>query len=388
MSNITRIDYNGKEIILLATAHVSKQSAIEVRELIEKELPDSVCVELDNQRYNNIQNPQEWSQTDLIKIIKEKKTGLLLVNLILSAQQKKFASDLNTKAGAEFIEAINIAKENNIKLVFADRNINTTFTRIYRSLGFFEKVKLLTSILFSSFSNETTSEEEIEKMKSQDILEGFIDEMDEEFPTIKKILVDERDQYLCSKIQTAPGPKVVAVLGAAHTVGIKKIISIPQSIDGLDTLPTKKSTGKIIGWSISLFIIGMIVLSFFQSKDLGVSQITSWILWNGSFAALGSLLVLAHPLTILAAFVSAPITSLSPLVGVGFVTGIVEALVRKPKAKDIENLSTDINSLKGFFRNRITRILLVVLVSSLFSAVATFIGGTDIFSNLFKTITG
>ncbi|MFV0255182.1 MAG: TraB/GumN family protein [Erysipelotrichaceae bacterium] len=384
MSNIIRIDYLDKEIILVATAHVSKQSVIEVQEIIASEKPDTICVELDKERYDSIKNPKKWEDTDLIKIIKEQRTGLLLINLILAAQQRKAAEHLDSKPGAEFLEAIKIAEANNIKVVLADRNVNTTFTRIYRSLSFMEKIKVLTSIIFSTTQKEKTSEEDIKEMIQEASLEGFVEEIKEEFPNLKKVLVDERDQYLCAKIQNAPGKKIVAVLGAAHTIGIKELINTPQSIKGLDTLPPKKSTATIIGFIIPAIILLAIIISFTQSTSLGYTQIVSWILWNGSFAALGALLVLAHPITIITAFIAAPITSLIPIIGVGFITGIVEASLRKPTAKDAQNLPNDINTFTGFFKNRITKILIVVIVPSLFSAIATFISGTNIISNLFS----
>ncbi|KHE68439.1 TraB domain-containing protein, partial [Halobacillus sp. BBL2006] len=222
--NITRIQLGEKELILIGTAHVSKQSAEQVKQVIEDEQPDSVCVELDEQRYQSIKDGDRWKNTDIFEVIKQKKASLLLMNLAISSFQKRMAKQFGIQPGQEMIQGIESAEQTGAKLVLADRNIQTTFARIWGNIGFTGKSKLLLSIVYSIFSNESISEEELEKMKSQDMLDGMLKDLTENFPTLKKPLIDERDQYLAQKIKTAPGNKVVAVLGAAHVPGIKEAV--------------------------------------------------------------------------------------------------------------------------------------------------------------------
>lgn len=207
--NITRINLDDKEIILIGTAHVSKHSAEQVKEVIEREQPDAVCVELDEQRYQSIMNANKWKEMDLFKVIKEGKATLLLMNLAISSFQKRIAEQFDIQPGQEMIQGIESARETGAKLVLADRNIQVTFSRIWRNVGLWGKAKLLMQIIFSIFSNEEISEEELEKMKSQDMLDAILREFSENFPRLKKPLIDERDQYLAQKIKEADRKSVV-----------------------------------------------------------------------------------------------------------------------------------------------------------------------------------
>lgn len=376
--DITRIDLDGKEFILIGTAHVSKQSAELVKEVIASETPDSVCIELDEPRYQTIMEGNKWKETDIFKIIKEKKATLLLINLVISSFQKRIAKQFGIKAGQEMIQGAQSAKEIGANLVLADRNIQITFARIWQGVGFWGKVKLLMGILFSIFDDEDISEEDLEKMKSQDMLNSILHEFTVKFPKLKVPLIDERDQYLAQKIKDAPGHKVVAVLGAAHVPGIKEELKKEHDLERLSQLPAKSNTLKIIGWSIPLLIVAVIVYTFIANPSAGVQQTISWVLWTGSFAALGTALAFGHPLTILTSFVVAPITTLHPLIAAGWFAGIVQAYLRRPSVSDFENLSEDVFSLKGFWNNKVTRILLIVTLANLGGSIGTLIGGADV----------
>ncbi len=384
--NITRIQIGTKEYLLIGTAHVSKNSAELVKEVIETEQPDSVCIELDQGRYESITEGQKWQDMDIFKIIKEKKTTLMLINLALSSFQKRMADQFGIKPGQEMIQAIESAKDIDAKLVLADRNIQTTFARVWANIGFKGKMTLLSEIIYSIFSKETITEEELEQMKSKDTISSVLNEFTEHFPELKQPLIDERDQYLAEKIRRAPGKKIVAVLGAAHVPGITKEIHKRQNLNELTKVPPKSKWPKIIGWSIPLFIVAIIAYTFFMNPDAGLQQTWSWILWHGSLAALGATIALAHPLAILTAFVAAPITALNPLLAAGFFAGFVQAIVRKPNVKDFETLSNDITSVKGFWQNKVTRILLIIVLSNLGSSLGTFIGGADVLRLFFKNI--
>lgn len=387
MENIEKIKYQDKEIYLVKTAHVSKNSVEDVRKCVEEVKPDAICIELDEDRFNKMNDEDNYRNQDIVKIIKEKKVGFLLVNIILASFQRRIAKSLGSENGGEMLEGIKLANELKIPLILADRPIKTTFSRIWNNLGFNEKMRLLFSIISTIFDNEEISEEDIANLKQSDALESALNEVGKKFPIMKKILVDERDLYLATKIKEAPGKKVVAIIGAGHSQGIIKNIDKDVDLKQLEDLKKKKGIGSIIKWLIPLFIIFMIVYTLFTNSEVGKEQIKTWILWNGSLSAIGTLIALGHPLSILTAFIMAPITSLNPLLAAGWFAGLVEALVRKPKVKDFEDLAIDTTNLKGFWKNGVTRILLVVVFANVFSSIATFISGADIFAsfiNLFK----
>jgi len=384
--NITRLYLDGKEIILIGTAHVSKQSAELVKEVIETEKPDSVCVELDQQRYQSIKDGEKWKETDIFKIIKEKKATLLLMNLALSSFQKRMAKELGANAGQEMLQGIESAKEIGANLVLADRDIQITFSRIWHNVGFWGKCKLLAEVIFSIFNDEEITEEELEKLKSQDMLNSILQEFTESFPKLKVPLIDERDQYLAQKIKEAPGDKVVAVLGAAHVPGIKEQIHKDHDLKALCERPPKSIVPKIIGWSIPLLIIALVVYTFIANPEAGIQQTFSWILWTGTLAALGTALAFGHPLAILTAFLAAPLAALHPLIAAGWFAGLVQAYFNRPNVRDFENLSEDILSVKGFWNNRVTRILLTIVFANIGTSIGTFIGGADIARLFFQNL--
>ncbi|MBN2396175.1 MAG: TraB/GumN family protein [Candidatus Atribacteria bacterium] len=383
--DIHHIALDNKNIYLIGTAHVSKLSADTVKKFIEEEKPDSVCVELCSSRFQSITNPDKWKNMDIINIIKQKKALLLLVNMILSAFQKRLARQLGINPGQEMIQAIESAKENNIQLILADRDIQVTFTRIWRKLSFFGKFRLFFMLLLSIFNKEDISEEEIEKLKSEDILTAALQDLATSFPRLKNTLIDERDQYLAEKIRNAPGEKILAVVGAGHVPGIKQEIFQDHDLNLLNSIPKSAAWLKWLLWIIPIGIILIIFSTFRLSTVSGLNQIFYWFIWNGSLSALGTIIAAAHPLSILTAFVAAPITSLNPLLAAGWFAGIVEALIRKPKVQDFENLG-DITNLGDFFSNRVTKILLIVALSNLGSSLGTFIGGAKVVQIFFDTI--
>jgi len=385
-NNITRIDLDGREIILIGTAHVSKQSAEQVKEVIEQERPDSVCIELDEQRFQSIMESNKWKETDIFKLIKEKKATLLLMNLAISSFQNRLAKQFDIKPGQEMIQGIESAKEVGAELVLADRNIQITFSRIWGNIGFKGKSQLLMSVFYSIFSKETISEEELEKMKSKDTLNAVLTDFTESFPRLKMPLIDERDQYLAQKIKDAPGKKIVAVLGAAHVPGITKEIYNDHDLIALAQIPPKSKIPKIIGWAIPVLLLSIIAYTFIANPSAGFDQALSWILWTGSLSAIGAAVALGHPLAILAAFVSAPITTLHPLIAAGWVSGIVQAFFRRPSVGDFETLSDDVFTIKGFWTNKVTRVLLVIVLTNLGGTLGTFLGGADVIRVFFENL--
>lgn len=384
--NIVKTTYKDKEIYLVKTAHVSKNSIEDVKKCVEEVNPDCIAIELDEEQYNKLMNPDKWENTDIVSIIKEHKVGFLLVNIILSSFQRRMAINMDSTSGAEMLEGAQIAKDRNLELVLADRSIRTTFSRIWRKLGGREKAKLLATIISSLFDNEELNEEDIQNLKETDALEAALKDVAKEFPVMKTILVDERDKYLAQKIKSAKGHKIVAIVGAAHANGIINHLNEDINLNELEDTTKKKGIGFIISWAIPILIIGLIIATIIVNKDSGLEQIKIWILWNGGLSAIGVLLALGHPLAILTAFVAAPITSLNPLLAAGWFAGIVQAMISKPKVSDLQNLGEDTNTIKGFWKNKLTKVLLVVVFANVFSSIATIISGLEIFNNFINII--
>ena len=381
--NVTRITYQDKEILLIGTAHVSQDSVDLVRTVIEQERPDSVCIELDQDRYSSLKNPAAWEKTDVVDVIKTKKTGFLLASLALSSYQKRMAKQLNTKVGGEMIQGMESAEAIGAQLVLADRSIQTTFLRIWRKLNLWDKAKLLTSLFFSFDEDTELTEKDLQDLLGADMLESALNEVRKEFPRIGEILISERDQHLAAKIKEAPGKKIVAVLGGAHIPGVVKEIPLKQDVAAISAVPGKSLFSKIIGWAIPILIVGLIAYGFVLNWQTGITQLSSWILWNGTLAALFTILALGHPLSILTAFVVAPISSLNPLLACGWFAGLMQAAVKKPTVRDVMDVQKDIFSIKGFYRNRFLRTLLVVMLANIGSSIGTYIAGVDLIRNLF-----
>lgn len=372
--NRYQLTHGDKQITLIGTAHLSRESADLVARVIEEERPETVCIELCESRYQSLTRNQKWQNTDLLKVIKEKKAFLLLSNLMLAYFQKKIGKRLGIRPGEEMLRAIAAAEAIGAHIHLADRDISTTLSRTWRVMGLWRKIKLLVQLMTSAGQMDAIKEEDIEKIKNQDVLQSLLSGIGEAFPEIKRILIDERDQYLVHKIRTAPGVNIVAVVGAGHVPGIQNYWDMPVDMSMLEQIPPKGRLSRVLKWGIPGLIIGIFILGFFIAGTAGgTHMIRWWILANAALAGLGAAMALGHPLTVLSAVVASPITSLNPMIAAGWVSGLVEALLGKPKVGDFESLPEDISSLKGFWRNKITRILLVVVFTNLGSSLGTFV---------------
>jgi pheromone shutdown-related protein TraB len=372
--NIHQLTFEDKEINLVGTAHVSRESVDLVNQVIEDKKPDTVCVELCKSRYESLTQKKTWQEANVFKVIRDKKAFLLLSNLILAYFQKKIGHKLGTKPGEEMMRAIQTAEGVGANIHLADRDIRTTLARTWRLMGLWTKIKLLAQLVTSAGALESITEEQIEEMKKRDMLETLLSEIGEELPEVKHILIDERDQYLAHKIRTAPGKKIVAVVGAGHVPGIQHYWNLPIDIEPLEQIPPRSKLINIFKWVVPLMILTLFILGFFYAGTSTTTHMLKWwILANSILAGLGATLALAHPLTIFSAVVSAPLTSLNPMIAAGWVSGLVEASVGRPKVRDFERLPEDISSLKGFWKNKITRILLVVVFTNIGSSLGTFV---------------
>ncbi len=381
-NSVFELELKDKKITLVGTAHISKESISDVRETIESLNPDVICVEIDKSRYQTLKEGTSWKNLNVIKILREKKGFLLLANLVLSSFQKRMGLDLGVKPGDEMLEAIRVAEEKNIPFELCDREVQVTLRRAWMKSNFWAKNKLIAAMLSSTFTKEKLSEEEIEKLKESNALQNMMEELAEYLPSVKEVLIDERDQYLAANIYRAEGKNVVAVVGAGHINGIISYLKKldegeikPDSIESLDEIPPKGSISKVLPWVVPALIVGIIGYGFYRhGLNVSLEMMKRWVLINGTLSAIGAIVALAHPLTVILAFLAAPITSMNPTIGVGIVTGIIEALLRPPRVRDFESLNDDITSFKGFMKNRFTHIFVVFFLSSLGSAIGTFIG--------------
>lgn len=371
---VHELSVDGRRVVLVGTAHVSQDSVDLVESVIAAEQPDTVAVELCESRYQSITRKQQWQEMDIVKVIKEKKAFLLLSNLMLASFQKRLAAKLDIAPGAEMLQAIRSGEALGARIHLADRDIRVTLSRTWRSMGFWAKIKLLFHLILSAGDVDEISAEDIEKMKQQDMLASLLEEVGQALPVVRRILIDERDRYLCEKIRSAPGNTVVAVVGAGHVPGIKAAWRDPVDLAELETLPPKSRWGTVFKWGLPLMVLALIGAGFFYGgRQAGTDMIAWWIAANALLAGLGAVLALAHPYTILSSVVAAPLTSLNPMIAAGWVSGLVEAVTRKPKVIDFEQLPEDILSFRGFWRNKVTKILLVVVLTNLGSSFGTMV---------------
>lgn len=377
--NVTILNDDGRTIYIIGTAHVSKESVEEVKAVIAAVRPDTVCIELCDARYTALTDVDRWKKLDIFKVIKEGKFLFLLANLAISAYQRKLGAELGVQPGAELLAGAESAKEVGAQLELVDRDINVTLKRTWANVSFFKKIHLLGAILesvvTSSGEDGKQSAETIEQLKQKAHLSEMMQEFVKHLPEVHKPLIDERDQYLMSGIEKAPGKTIVAVVGAGHVSGMRTYFKQPVDRQALAELPKKKKWTGLLKWIIPAMIIAAFYVGYSKNEGNTLERMLyAWVLPNSVMAALLTMLALAKPLSVLTAFIASPITSLNPLLGAGMVVGLVEAWLRKPTVEDCEHINRDIQSVRGFYRNRFTRVLLVAVLSTLGSALGAWIG--------------
>lgn len=381
--SVTIVNHNGREFYLLGTAHVSAQSVEDVKMIIPAIQPDTICVELCEARLKSIRDRESWKKMDIFKILKEKKVPLLIAQLMMSSFYRKLGKELEVTPGAEMIQGVTEAEERNISLVLADRNIEITLRRIWGLLGFWQRMNFLSTVLVSLFSKaEDIDTEMVESLKNKDHLETALEEFADQFPGIRRPLIDERDIYLAEKIKSAPGQKVLAVVGAAHVPGIVRRFEESHNLDEITFIPKELPLVQVLSWVLPIAIIALIAYGFTKSEAIGTATVLIWVLTTGTCAALGAIAALAHPFTVLISFIVAPITTLHPALGAGFFAGIAQAWIKKPTVHDIEQVSEAMESFKSFRSNVFTRVLLVFLTVSVGASLGTFVAGFSIFKKV------
>ena len=337
--------------------------------------PDTVCIELDANRFEALTDESRWKKLDIFQIIKHRKVPFLLANLALSAYQSKLGEKLGVKPGAEMLAAIEAADEVGAHLELVDRDIQITLKRTWGNLSFWSKLKLLGALLSGFFDDEEITDETLEQLKEGELLGDMMQEFAEALPQVKEPLIDERDTYLMASTERAPGETIVAVVGAAHVPGMVEKLGRRADLEVLEVIPPPGKTIKIIKWVVPALVVAAFAFGYFKLQGQDLSQLLmAWVLPNAILAGLFSLLAGSRLLTALSAFVASPITSLNPTIQAGMVAGLVEAWLRRPTVEDCERVREDSQSLKGLYRNRFTRVLLVSIAASLGSALGAYIG--------------
>ena len=383
---VRRVRAGGKDIILVGTAHVSRESVDLVKRVIAAERPDVVCVELDEKRYEALTRKDRWQALDLKEIIRRKQLGTLAVNLTLAAYQRKLGAKLGVRPGEELLAAAETAAAMGVPVELCDREVRVTMRRAWRAASLWKKGELLVTLAASLFDDTEMSEEQLARLKKKDMLAEIMDELGESLPELKRVVIDERDTFLAEKIKSAKGEKIVAVIGAGHLAGVERALGEDRSamIDEINTIPPVSPAWKTLGWAVPALIIGSIVV-IARNKGAAVAgdNILYWILANGIPSALGAALALAHPLTVLSAFAAAPVTSLTPVIGAGYVTAFVQVMLQPPVVREFETVLDDIGTVRGWWGNRLLKVLLAFLLPGFGSMIGTWVGGAEIISNLF-----
>jgi pheromone shutdown-related protein TraB len=374
----------GRTLTLVGTAHVSKRSVEDVAAVIDAVVPDGVCVELDAARHRNLVDPESWQRLDIFKVLREGKAALLLSSLVMASFQRRIAKELGVEPGAEMLEAVKRAEARGVPVHVVDRDIQVTLRRTWSRLGFFSKTKMSWQLFGSLFAAAEIDEETVEKLKEED-LGGLLETLAESFPQVKETLIDERDVYLAEKIHRAPGEQLVAVVGAGHVPGILARLEqlaaggAARDLAELETSPPPSLVPQILQWAIPATIVALLAVGFLRGGlEDSATSIALWVGITGASAALGAAAAFGHPVSVLSAFAAAPFTSLHPLLASGWVAGLVQAWVKRPRVRDLESLPEDITTLRGFWRNPLCRILLVVALTNLAGSIGTFVAGSFI----------
>jgi pheromone shutdown-related protein TraB len=385
VADIETIASGDRTFVLVGTAHISRESVDLVREVIAGEQPDRVCVELDEKRLAALRQPDLFASLDLKHVIRTQQLAALFVNLILASYQKRLGGNIGVMPGAELLEAVRTAEAHCIPVSLCDRDVRVTLRRAWDSLPWWRRFYVLSALLVSLFERPEVDEESLREMRQSDVMSQLIEEMGRQFPSIKRVLIDERDAYLAEKVRAADGQRIVAVIGAGHRAGIAKKLLDGARVDlaALETVEPVSPAWKWAGWSVPASIVALIAyIGIAKGPEVAGESVAFWIAATGFPSFLGALAAFSHPLTAVTAFVAAPITTLTPLIGVGYVTAFLQAYLRPPLVREFHAVGEDIASLPKWWTNRLLRILLVFFFTSLGGTLGTFVGGAEIVSKL------
>ena len=384
-SDVHRVDVDGREIWLVGTAHVSQRSVDLVREVIERELPDAVCIELDAGRYEALSQGKKFEEQDLREILRQKQIATLMLNLVLSSYQRRLGLQLGVAPGSELLEAAKVANENGISIALCDRDVRITLRRAWQSISWWQRMRLLSELGVSMFDSPDISEDELARIRDHDVVTEVMNELGRMMPDLKRVLIDERDAYLAHKILETEGKKIVAVVGAGHVDGMKRQLESEDlpDMDEITSIPADGNFWKIVGWSIPLVIVGSIVaIALTQGTAAAGENALIWFLANAIPSGIGAMIALGHPVTIAAAALSAPFTSLTPLIGAGYVAAFAQLWARPPRVSDFRTVGEDFAIPSRWWKSRLMQIFLVFILTTLGSLIGTWTGGFGVIRNL------
>jgi len=388
---IARVRRGEVEYVLLGTAHVSRVSADAVRAILQREAFDAVAVELCEPRYQSIRDPEAFRRLDLFQVIRQGKVGLVAANLALSAFQRRLAEQFGIEPGAEMKAAIDGADERGLPVWLVDREIGVTLKRAYHSVGFLDRLSIVGGLGASVLTREDVSEDEIEKLKRGDLLGSMFSEFARESPPLYDALIGERDRYMTARLreQAAAGEarRVLVVIGAGHLAGIQRELSnqneMPRPlVEKLSQVPPPSRWPKWLAFGVFLVIAGAIGFAFTRGTRAGADALLAWTLFTGGGAALGAIVAAAHPLSVIAAFIAAPLKPFRPGVPASAFSAGVEAWLRKPRVADFDSLRDDVAHWTGWWKNRIARTLLNFMFVTLGTIVGEYVAGFHIIKNL------
>ncbi|MDI5892401.1 TraB/GumN family protein [Halomonas rhizosphaerae] len=378
---------------LLGTAHVSAESAADVRALIRSGEFDAVAIELCDSRHHSLTNPDALGEQDLFQIFRQGKAGMVAASLALGAFQQRVAEQSGIEPGAEMRAALEESRDAGLPLLLIDRDVGITLKRIYHNVPWWQRFSLFSGLLGSVLSRQQVSAEEIERLKEGDVLESTFSEFAAESESLFIPLISERDRYMVLRLAQDAGPgryrHVLVVIGAGHMKGMAEQLEQPLPADPapererLEATPPPSRLWRALPWLVTLLVLTGFAIGFSRNTELGWQLVGEWFLINGVLSGAATLAALAHPVTVAATFFAAPLTSLNPTIGAGFVAAGVELWMRKPKVRDFSTLRHDVTELKGWWRNRVSRTLLVFLTATLGSAAGTWIAGFRIAGALF-----
>ena len=386
---------NREDLKIIGTAHVSQDSADEVREAILEEIPDVVAIELDRGRYIKLMNARNGIEEDdsihITKIIKENKVGVFLITTVLSYMQNKIGDDLDIQPGSEMIYAIEAAEETGSRIALIDRDINITLQRVLNQMTTWEKLKFVYAII-GSFITGDDEEIDVEALKEQSVIDEAMEAFKDISPGAYEALVNERDAYLANSILHIPEERVIAVVGAGHKEGIKRYLDNPEKIPPFEELINMEKKGGIPWLKIILALIPIsFVVIFFLAWINGIQiqgDIAQFIIISMIMGFLGSILSGSKILSAVIGGLVAPLTIIHPLLAAGWFSGLAEAKFRKVRKRDIDNLGK-VESFRDLWNNNIFRILLVVIGTNLGVSIATLvILPSQVFIPLFMKIFG
>ncbi|MBL8032141.1 MAG: TraB/GumN family protein [Leptospiraceae bacterium] len=379
---LRRLKLGKTEVILLGTAHVSRESVEDVQRAIEKEKPDSVLIELDDGRAKNLRDPDHWKHMDIVKVIRSGKIYLLFSSILLSIFQKKMGDRLTSAPGEEFRRAIEISSERGIAHHFIDREIRITLKRAWQSVGWWGKMRLMSELLASLFVSEKMEKDDIENLKEKDALQSVLDSLPPSFRRIREIIIDERDQYMAQKVReltldAKDKPKrALVVIGAGHLRGIEEALQNEHDLAKLTHVKPPQLWKSIAAFLLPIVIIAG-ALSYFTlsgNKKLDIAQtLKTWIIIKCSVTAVITAIWSPHILAYIAAVAVSPVSTFLPIIKSGWVAALLEAIFRKPEVTDFESMPEATSNFRSFYRNRIFRIFAIFFLGQFSSFVGYWV---------------